>query len=136
MTYVGALPFIACASMIYTGINNIGPLGPVNEIVSVYALIIISFIAGIHLGTYLFYNTKTPKALFIISNAVAALAWMSLLFANPSNSVLILVGAFIYLLGVDFLLKREMFISTTYFITRIIVTVISAGSLLFVSGMS
>ena len=136
MTYAGALPFIACVSMLYTGVNDIGPLGPVNEIVSVYALIIISFIAGIHLGTYLFYSTKTPKALFIISNVIAAIAWMSLLFANPNSSTLILVGAFIYLLGVDFLLKREMFISATYFITRIIVTMISAGSLLFVSGMS
>jgi hypothetical protein len=122
--------------MLYSGINHVGSLGSINDIVAVYALIIISFIAGLHLGTYLFYNTKTPKPLFIISNAVAAIAWISLLFASPTNATLILVGAFIYLLGVDFLLKREMFISSTYFATRFIVTAISAGSLLFVSSIS
>lgn len=136
MTYAGALPFIACALMLYSGINHVSLLGPVNEIVAVYALVIISFIAGVHLGTYLFYNTKTPKPLFIISNIVAAIAWMSLLFASPGNATLILVGAFIYLLGVDFLLKQERFISPTYFATRFIVTAISAGSLLFAFSIS
>jgi len=136
VTYAGALPFIACALMLYSGINNVGSLGSVNEIVAVYALVLISFIAGVHLGTYLFYNTKTPKPLFIISNVFAALAWMSLLFASPANATLILVGAFIYLLGVDFLLKREMFISPSYFVTRFIVTIVSAASLLFVSSVS
>jgi hypothetical protein len=114
----------------------VGSLGPINEIVAVYALVIISFIAGVHLGTYLFYNTKTPKQFFIISNIVVALAWMSLLFASPANAILVLIGALIYLLGVDFLLKREMFISPTYFFTRLIVTAISSTSLLFVSSIS
>ncbi len=136
VTYAGTLPFIAGALMLFTGIHSIGSLGSVTEIIAIYALIIISFIAGVHLGTYLFYSTKTPKPLFIISNIVAALAWMSLLFASPTNATLILVGAFIYLLGVDFLLKQEMFISPTYFVTRLIVTAISAGSLLFVSSIS
>ncbi len=136
MTYAGSLPFIGCALMLYSGISHVSLLGPVNEIVAVYALVIISFIAGVHLGTYLFYNTKTPKPLFIISNIVAALAWMSLLFASPANATLILVGAFIYLLGVDFLLKQERFISPTYFTTRLIATAISAGSLLFAFSIS
>ncbi|MFK8028174.1 MAG: DUF3429 domain-containing protein [Gammaproteobacteria bacterium] len=135
-SYAGALPFIACAMMLYAGINNVGSLGSVHEITSVYALIIISFIAGVHLGTYLFYSTKTPKSLFIISNIIAIAAWMTLLFASQANAILILVGAFIYLLGVDYLLKREMFISSTYFVARLIVTAISAGSLLFVANIS
>ncbi len=136
VTYAGSLPFIACALMLYSGIDAVGSLGSISEIVAVYALIIISFIAGLHLGTYLFYNTKTPKPLFIISNIVAAVAWISLLFANPTNATLILVSAFIYLLGVDYLLKQEMFISPSYFVTRLIVTTVSAGSLLFVSSLS
>lgn len=136
VTYAGALPFLACALMLYSGIHQLGSLGSVNEIVAVYALILISFIAGVHLGTYLFYNTKTPKPLFIISNIIAAIAWVSLLFTTLANATLILIGAFIYLLGVDFLLKRELFISPTYFVTRFIVTAISAGSLLFVSSIS
>ncbi len=136
ITYAGALPFIACALMLYSGINHLNFLGPVNQAVAVYALIIISFIAGVHLGTYLFYNTKTPKSFFIISNIVAVLAWISLLFASPANASLILVGAFIYLLGVDFLLKREKFITQTYFTTRLIVTAISTVSLLFAFSFS
>jgi hypothetical protein len=136
VTYAGSLPFIAGALMLYSGIDAVGSLGSISEIIAMYALVIISFIAGIHLGTYLFYNTKTPKPLFIVSNIVAAVAWISLLFANPANATFILVSAFIYLLGVDFLLKQEMFISPSYFVTRLIVTTVSAGSLLFVSSLS
>ena len=122
--------------MLYSGTNNVGLLGSVSEIVRVYALIIVSFIAGIHLGVYLFYNTQTPKPLLIISSVIAVLAWLSLLFSSTSNVTLVLIGALIYLLGVDFSLKRETFISPTYFVTRLIVTLISASSLLFVSIFS
>ena len=122
--------------MLYSGIDHVGSIGSINQIVAVYAMIIVSFIAGVHLGMYLLYDTKTPKRLFIISNVIAALAWMSLLFASPTSAALILVGAFIYLLSVDFLLTREMLISPAYFATRLIATVVSAGSLLFVSIIS
>jgi hypothetical protein len=136
VTYAGSLPFIACALILYSGISDVGSLGSISDLITMYALVIISFIAGIHLGTYLFYNTKTPKPLFIVSNIVAAVAWISLLFSNLSNAPFILGRAFIYLLGVDFLLKQEMFISPSYFVTRLIVTTVSASSLLFVSSLS
>ena len=136
MTYAGALPFIACAVMLYSGINNVGFIGSVSEMTAIYALIIISFLAGIHLGTLLLYNTNTPKPLFIISNLFAAGAWFSLLITKSSSAVIILVCAFGYLLFVDYMLRREKFISSSYFNTRIIVTAISAGSLLLVSSTS
>jgi len=122
--------------MLYTGNYSVGSVGSVSEITAIYALIIISFLAGIHLGTSLLYNTNTPKPLFIISNLFAAGAWLSLLITKSSSSVIILVCAFGYLLFVDYMLRREKFISSSYFYTRIIVTAISAGTLLFASTTS
>jgi len=136
VTYAGALPFIACAMMLYSGIDTLEGFGSVSNISAVFALIIVSFIAGLHLGTYLFYRTQTPKPLFIISNIIAAIAWISLLVANVKIAIAILIFAFIYLLLVDYLLKRELFISKSYFNTRLIVTLITTGSLLLTSSIS
>lgn len=136
VTYAGALPFIACAMMLYSGIDTLEGFGSVSNISAIFALIIVSFIAGLHLGTYLFYRTQTPKPLFIISNIIAAIAWISLLLANVKVAIAILIFAFIYLLLVDYLLKRELFISKSYFNTRLIVTLITTGSLLLTSSIS
>ena len=136
IAYAGALPFVACAVMLHSGINSVGEFGSISYITAIYALVIISFIAGLHLGTYLFYQTQTPKLFFILSNIIAAGAWLTLLFANIKIAIAVLAFAFIYLLMVDYFLKRELFISTGYFNTRLIVTLISTSSLLLASGMS
>ena len=136
VTYAGAVPFIACAMMLYSGIDTINGVGSVSNISAVFALIVVSFIAGLHLGTYLMYRTQTPKALFIISNVIAVIAWASLLFADLTTAILILIFAFAYLLLVDYLLRRELFISKGYFNTRLIVTLISTGALLITSSAS
>ena len=135
VTYAGALPFIACVIMLYSGIHTLEGYGSVSNISAVLALIIVSFIAGLHLGTYLFYRTQTPKPLFIISNLIAICAWISLLVANIKFALAILIFAFLYLLLVDYLLKRELFISPSYFNTRVIVTLITTGSLLVTSNI-
>lgn len=133
VTYAGALPFVACAIMLYSGIDTLEGLGSVSNISAILALIIVSFIAGIHLGTYILYRTQTPKPLFIISNVLALTAWLALLIANLKVAISILIFAFIYLLIVDYFLKRELFISKNYFNTRLIVTLITTGSLLITS---
>ncbi len=135
VTYVGALPFVACAMMIYSGIETVEGFGSVSNIAAIFALIIVSFIAGLHLGAYLFYKTKTPKPLFIISNLIAAIAWLSLLLADVQLAIAILIFAFMYLLFVDYSLKRELFISKRYFNTRLIVTLITTGALLITTNI-
>ena len=106
-------------------------LGSVDQIAIICGLLIISFIAGIHLGTYLLYETKTPKTLFLLSNIIAAITWFSVLVAPAYIAVITLTIAFGYLLLVDFLLRRENLISHSYFNTRVIVTAITALTLLF-----
>lgn len=136
VTYAGALPFIACAMMLYSGIDTLGGIGSVSNISAVLALIIVSFIAGVHLGTYIFYHTQTPKQLLIISNVVAAISWLALLITETNIAIFVLIFAFIYLLIVDYLLKRELFISNNYFNTRLVVTLITTGSLLISANIS
>ena len=136
VTYVGALPFVACAFMLYSGVNEVSVLGSVDRIAAICGLIIISFIAGIHLGTYLLYNTKTHKSLLLISNFLVVIAWLAVMFAPIQSSIITLIVVFGYLLLVDYLLRREKFISLNYFSTRLIVTSVSAIALLFTASVS
>lgn len=136
VTYAGALPFVACAVMLYSGINEVSLLGSVEKIVAVCGLILISFVAGIHLGIYLLYNTKTHKSLLLISNILAVIAWLTIMFAPIHISISTLTGVFGYLLLVDYLLKKENLISLNYFTTRLIVTFISAITLFFTASIS
>ena len=135
-TYAGALPFVACAIMLYSGINELSLLGSIDKIVAICGLILVSFIAGIHLGTYLLYETKTHKSLLIVSNVLAVIAWCAVMFATIQFAIAIITAVFGYLLVVDFLLKREKIISANYFITRFIVTLISAATLLVTASAS
>lgn len=136
VTYAATLPFVACAVMHYTGVTTLHGLGSVSHMAVGYALIIISFIAGLHLGAYLLYQTKTPRALFLVSNIIMASAWVTVVATDIQIAVNILIFAFFYLLAVDYLLRREFFISCSYFRTRCIVTLIMTGSLFFSSGVS
>ena len=136
VTYAGALPFVACAVMLYSGINEVSVLGSVDRIAAICGLIIISFLAGVHLGTYLLYNTRTHKSLLLISNLFAIIAWLAVMFAPIQLSIITLTIVFGYLLLVDYSLKREKFISLNYFSTRLIVTSVSAIALLFTASAS
>ena len=122
--------------MLYSGINELSLLGSIDKIVAICGLILVSFIAGIHLGTYLLYETKTHKSLLIVSNVLAVIAWCAVMFATIQFAIAIITAVFGYLLVVDFLLKREKIISANYFITRFIVTLISAATLLVTASAS
>lgn len=98
LTYSGILPFIACAVYVFFA-DNI-PFFQISamDVLLAYGAIIASFIAGIHWGIYLFKDA--PLNLFIHSNVIALLAWVSLLFP-PLISAGILIMCFGYLLAID-----------------------------------
>jgi hypothetical protein len=98
LTYSGILPFIACA--VYVFFKDDIPFFQISamDVLFAYGAIIASFIAGIHWGIYLFKDA--PLNLFIHSNVIALLAWISLL-TPPLLNAGILIVCFGYLLAID-----------------------------------
>lgn len=97
LTYSGTLPLIV--SLLFTQF----PLFLVDTklVVNAYSAIIISFLCGIHWAVYLFFAEKCPSNLLLTSNAVALLAWGSLLIEPQFLSNALQVLCFLYLLTLD-----------------------------------
>lgn len=137
LTYAGALPFIACALLPLLGVRSFGPLGSVAFIAAVYALVIVSFMAGVHWGTALYRpRPEGPVNLFLSSNAVTIAIWLVFLTATPKIALLASILAFLFLLWVDYRLHSIDLLTAHYLQTRRNVTVLVVVSLLWVIGIA
>ena len=132
LTFAGALPFIFCAICLTSDLNVIPVLGDIKKILSLYGLVIASFIAGAHWGQHLYINDgQWCRLLAIISNIMAVLLWLGFLLLSFKMLLAVLVAAFIIYLIIDYRLFQNNFITFNYFQTRIIVTCIVITSLIF-----
>lgn len=137
LTYAGALPFMACALMALLGMSSIKLIGSVDYIAAVYALTIVSFMAGVHWGMALDpQQIKLPINLFLSSNAVTIMAWLAFLITTPKITLIIGILAFLYLLWVDYRLYSLNLLTAHYFQTRRHVTALVVLSLLMVVGIA
>ncbi len=132
LTYAGTLPFIACALMPYIQFPELPGLGSFDTIAIAYGLVIISFMAGAHWGSYLFASESSPINLFISSNIIAVLVWLTFLAATASITLSVFIAAFLYLLWVDYRLLHSKLISAHYFQTRFSATAVAVVALLLI----
>ena len=137
LTYAGALPFIACALLPLIGVSSIKLIGSVDYIAAVYALAIVSFMAGVHWGMALYpQRTEWPVNLFLSSNAVTIMAWLAFLTTTPKITLIICILAFLYLLWVDYRLYSLNLLTAHYLQTRRNVTALVVISLLLMVGLA
>ena len=137
LTYAGALPFIACALMPLLGVSSIKLIGSFDYIAAVYALTIVSFMAGVHWGMALDQQrTEWPVNLFLSSNAVTIIAWLAFLTTTPKITLIACILAFLYLLWVDYRLYYLKLLTAHYLQTRRNVTALVAISLLLIVGIA
>jgi hypothetical protein len=132
LTYSGTLPLIASAVANYfpaTGWDS-------TFIARTYAAIIISFLCGIHWAVYLFFAEKCPRNLLINSNAVALLAWASLLTAHPLIAIVLQALCFLYLLTLDLKLRDAGMLQPWFYSLRRNVTIIVVLCLAIIAGLS
>ena len=135
LTYAGALPFMACALLPLLGGSSIKLIGSVDYIAAVYALTIVSFMAGVHWGIALDQQrTELPVNLFLSSNTVTIMAWLALLTTTPQITLIMGILAFLYLLWVDERLYSLKLLTAHYFQTRCHVTALVVLSLLMIVG--
>ena len=135
LMYLGALPFIAGALLSLLSIDTLSWLGSVVHIVSVYALVISVFMAGILWGVTLQVNTDNflGQVNFLISNVLALTIWFVYLIYPDSHSFLLTtVVAFLWLLMLDTKLVKRKLISSSYYRARKRVSAIVITSLLVI----
>ena len=135
LMYLGALPFIAGALLSLLSIDTLPWLGSVVHIVSVYALVISVFMAGILWGVTLQVNTDNflGQVNFLISNVLALTIWFVYLIYPDSHSFLLTTAvAFLWLLMLDTKLVKRKLISSSYYRARKRVSAIVITSLLVI----
>ena len=131
LTFAGAIPFVAGAIFITMGIDAIRVLGATTQVLSVYGLVIASFMAGAHWGNHLGLADNHPWAvkLPVLSNIIALLLWLGFLSLSTTGFIWLLIIGFICLLLIDYGLRRANIIDSKYFMVRQYVTLIVVVSL-------
>ena len=131
LAHAGALPFIICAIWPWIASGPLGPLGPADYVAETYALVIVSFMAGVHWGTYLYKQSESPLNLFLASNVITLAVWFTYLLSDTPGSTLIAsIVAFGVLLLIDWRLYRADLLTPQYFRARRNVTAIVIAALL------
>jgi len=132
LAMLGTFPFIASAGMAIGGVT-LGPIAPAVVVASSYGLAILCFLCGAHWATYLYKRDETPFNLFVISNIVVVVIWLTYLLTGQSQLTLASqVLAFAFLLDIDRRLVRVGLVSAHYFRIRLQATIIAVISLLIV----
>lgn len=121
LTYAGTLPLVIAAVEMVAGRI---PSDDAAWIASTYSAIILSFLAGIHWACYLFFAQACPRNLLITSNAVALLAWLSLLAQHQPWSVLLQIFCFLYMLALDYKLQHAAILPQWFYVLRRNATII------------
>lgn len=125
LAYAGAVPCILCAACLNVDIQEIPLLGSVERILSVYGLVIASFLAGTHWGQHLHISKSLwSYSLPILSNIIAVLLWFGFLVLSFKMQMAMFVIAFVVLLIIDHRLFQIDLITHHYFQTRFFVSAI------------
>ena len=132
----GALPFIGAAVAIAAGIDSFGPVGSITTAVVTYGLAIASFVAGTHWAVYLQYKASAPLNLFVSSNISVLAPWLAFVTASANATLAVLTLTFLFLLFVDWRLRKSNLIESAYFRQRLTVTAVVCASLLTVLATS
>lgn len=132
LTFAGTIPFSVCAIFITLGIDTIPVLGKTTDILSIYGLVIASFMAGAHWGNHLSLadDNRWAIKLPIFSNIVALTLWLGFLTLSSAGFIWLLVAAFISMLMIDYGLHQAHIINNEYFRVRKYVTIIVVVALI------
>jgi len=124
LAFAGALPFIACAVLMALGFADAPVLGGYDNIAAAYVLTILSFMSGIHWGTYLYRHSEISLNLFVTSNIVTIAGWIVFLILPVQMMFFFSMIGFATLLLIDHGLYKHGLITRPYYETRRNVTFI------------
>jgi hypothetical protein len=134
LAYAGTLPFIACAILPWIGMPVVAGIGSCAYIAAAYGVAIVSFMAGIHWGTFLYQADSLPVNLLLTSNAITVAVWLAFILTPVAVSIAVIAAALVLLLAVDFRLARAGLLTPDYLRTRRNVTLIVLAMLMLTIG--
>lgn len=125
LALAGTVPFIVGAVGLSVGYSFLPVIGATVLAISLYALVILSFMAGTQWG--MFFIAPHPRRgwLLLWSNFVALAGWSLFLFTAPIIFLLGLILLFTGMLFVDFFLQRMEITSRNYLGVRLTATIIT-----------
>jgi hypothetical protein len=135
LTYAGGLPFVIGAACLYYQVTSLPYLGNTEQALSVYILIIASFIAGSYWGLQVSSDHKESTNLALFSNIVALLLWVSFLRLSFHKLIFLYAFTFIAFLLIDSRLHRLAIIKTGYYHLRCRITLVAVFSLCSIEVM-
>ncbi len=124
LTYMGAIPFIACALFLSFDITSLPLLGSVETILSVYSLVIATFLSGSYWGVILIYQVSLSRVLPILTNMIAIYLWVSFLILSFKVLTIVFISIFILLLLIDYRLYQINLFPQQYFQMRCYISTI------------
>lgn len=122
LTVAGFLLFLLGAFFSFKGIETLPLLGSLDKVFYSYALVIASFMCGVHWGNAIMLEGRQAIKLLLSSNVLILCAWFSYLLFTTHVLTLILCVVFLTLLCVDYFLYKENVFAKSYFKLRLCVT--------------
>ncbi len=121
LTYIGIIPFLVLGMAVAVHASGLN----YSLALFAYGAVILSFLCGIHWAVFLFFSQKCSRNLFLHSNAITLIAWVSVLPIMASHlNFLLQIVSFAYLLLLDRQLYRNQVIPSWFFHLRLKATLI------------
>ena len=123
-TYAGSIPFLFGAVLLTTGVGTQNLSINIQHLLSVYGLVISSFMAGTVWGQQVNRNSGWQLYLLFCSNAIALALWAAFVMLSFTSLMIAYIIAFLVLLLIDYQLNRNGMSNDNYFQLRLRVTFI------------
>ena len=131
LTLCGSIPFIVAVILLHSQVTTIPIVGNTLHAIIIYSLMIASFMAGVHWAQYLKENEKIAINLFISSNIMVLALWLFYLLTPIYVLLVVFIIDYAVLLIFDMILCKLKVIKFSYFIVRLLVTIIVMVSLVY-----
>lgn len=125
---IGAVPFIVLAllTMVAEAAQFL-PAAPA-LMLHIYAVIIASFVAGLHWGVH--FCKRTGDSVYIHSSLIALLLWLSMLAAGTAIGLTLVLFGFIFLWIIEYRFSLQRVTTAWFWRLRSSVTAVVSGCLL------
>lgn len=114
LTYSGTLPLIIAIILAYLHIESFDVL----FVVRCYVATIIAFICGMHWSIFMFFSARCKVNMLITSNIVTLMAWLTLIMPDIKFALVMQSICMLYMLLVDYRLKRAAVIPLWFYALR------------------
>lgn len=116
LAYFGLTPFVFFSLCLILGYSDFLIFGNIIKAISLYGVVIASFMAGTHWGRQINLEPSFTKTLLqVASNLNAIIIWIGYLNLDPKDFILLLIAEFLVLLKIDYYFFKLNLISSKYF---------------------